>query len=101
MRVDVGFQGIMRERLTDFARRIRNEITLYRSVVADPRCPRASRWLLGAAVAYAVSPIDLIPDFIPVIGHLDDLIVLPLLVWLAVRMIPREVLDHHRTLLSD
>ena len=76
--------------------RIRQEIVIYRAVAADPRCPRLSRWLLGGAVAYAISPIDLIPDFIPVLGHLDDLLILPLLVWLATRMIPREVIAHHR-----
>jgi len=57
--------------------------------------------LLGGALAYAVSPIDLIPDFIPVIGHLDDLIVLPLLVWLAFRVIPRELVQEHKMNLRE
>jgi uncharacterized membrane protein YkvA (DUF1232 family) len=70
----------MKERLTAFAHRIQRETSIYRAVAADPRCPRASSWLLGCTVAYALSPIDLIPDFIPVLGHLDDLIILPLLV---------------------
>ena len=47
-------------------------------------------------VGYALSPIDLIPDFIPVIGYLDDALLLPGLIWLAVRMLPREVLDDSR-----
>ena len=61
-------------------------------MLKHPLTPRASRVFLGAAIAYAVSPIDLIPDFIPVIGLLDDVIVLPALIWLALRLIPRDVI---------
>jgi uncharacterized membrane protein YkvA (DUF1232 family) len=46
--------------------------------------------------AYAVSPIDLIPDFIPVLGHVDDLILVPLGIWLLLRLIPSDLLDEHR-----
>ena len=53
-----------------------------------PQTPRAAKWVAFAVIAYAVSPIDLIPDFIPVIGLLDDLILLPLGVALAVRLVP-------------
>jgi uncharacterized membrane protein YkvA (DUF1232 family) len=84
------------EGMKKLARRCVQEITLYRAVIADPRCPRAARWLLGAAVAYAVSPIDLIPDFIPVLGHLDDVLIVPLLVWLALRIVPADVVAEHR-----
>jgi uncharacterized membrane protein YkvA (DUF1232 family) len=52
---------------------------------------------VGCSVAYALSPIDLIPDFIPVIGHLDDVLILPLLVWLAIRIIPKELIAEHRS----
>ncbi len=53
--------------------------------------------ILGAiTVAYALSPIDLIPDFIPVLGYLDDLIILPVLVALTVKFIPKDVLEHNR-----
>ena len=84
------------ERLRDFGRRFRHEIAVYRLVMRHPRTPRASRLLLGAAIAYALSPVDLIPDFIPVVGHLDDLLIVPLLVWLAFRLIPRDVIDECR-----
>ena len=72
------------------------ELQLYRNILADPRTPRITKILLGAAVAYAISPIDLIPDFIPVIGHLDDAIIIPLLVYLALKTIPRPLLEEHR-----
>jgi len=73
-------------------RNILREIKLYRSVMADPGCPRRARWLLGAAIAYALSPIDIIPDFIPVIGFLDDILIVPLLVRLAIKSVPKEVI---------
>ena len=88
----------MRERLANVARTIQGEISVYRSVMTDPRCPRLARWLLGGAIAYALSPIDLIPDFIPVIGHLDDALVLPLLVWVALRLVPKELIEGVRGL---
>ncbi len=61
-----------------------------------PRTPWAAKALSVFVVAYALSPIDLIPDFIPVIGYLDDALLLPALIWLAVRMLPRDVLDDCR-----
>ena len=77
-------------------RAFRNEIGIYRSVMTDPRCPRLARWILAGAVAYAPSPIDLIPDFIPVVGHLDDVLILPLMVWIAIRIIPKALITEHR-----
>ncbi len=87
----------MKTRQANILRKFRDKIAVYTAVMADPRCPRLAQWLLGGAIAYALSPIDLIPDFIPVIGHLDDLIILPLLVWLAVRIIPKELIYEHRS----
>lgn len=57
----------------------------------DPRTPRLARWLALLVAAYALSPIDLIPDFIPVLGVLDDLVIVPLGIALVLRMIPDEV----------
>lgn len=79
------------------AARCQREIGFYRAVLNDPRTPRGARWLLGLALAYAVSPVDLIPDFIPVLGHLDDVLLVPLLIWLALRLIPKDVLAEHRS----
>ena len=62
----------------------------------DPRVPLHARLLALAVVAYAFSPIDLVPDFVPVLGSLDDLILIPLGISLAIRLIPRSVLEECR-----
>jgi uncharacterized membrane protein YkvA (DUF1232 family) len=80
------------DRLKAVGKRIAVEISFYRQILVHPDTPWLSRILLGAAIAYFVSPIDLLPDVIPVIGQLDDLIIVPGLVWLAFRLIPAEVI---------
>lgn len=72
------------------------ELRVYRLILKHERTPRITRWLLGAAVAYALSPIDLIPDWIPIIGHLDDVLIVPLMVWLSLRFVPAEVVSECR-----
>ena len=64
----------------------------------DPNVPWYAKGLALAVAAYAVSPIDLIPDFIPVIGYLDDLILVPLGVALVIRLVPPEIMAKHRAL---
>ena len=82
----------MTHHLQSLVKRFRREVRFYTLVLKHPRTPRASKVLLGAAIAYAASPIDLIPDFIPMIGYLDDLVILPILIWLAFRLIPKDVI---------
>src|SRR5512136_1291176 len=67
----------------------------------DPRTPWYAKLLAAGVVAYAISPIDLIPDFIPVLGVLDDLIIVPLGITLAVKMIPQEVMTECREKARD
>ena len=62
----------------------------------DPRCPRYARAFGLIIAAYALSPIDLIPDFIPVIGLIDDVLIIPAGIWLFVRMLPAGLFDQHR-----
>lgn len=82
--------------LRQLLHRFKQELRLYRSILTDPRTPRLTKILLGSAVAYAVSPVDIIPDFIPVVGHVDDAIIVPVLVWLALKTIPQALLEEHR-----
>jgi uncharacterized membrane protein YkvA (DUF1232 family) len=86
----------MGKRLKALAASIRREFTFYQLVRRHPRTPRIAKFLIGAAVAYAVSPIDLIPDFVPVLGHLDDLIIVPFLVFVALKLIPADVIAECR-----
>jgi uncharacterized membrane protein YkvA (DUF1232 family) len=67
----------------------------------DPRTPWYAKLLAGGVVAYAVSPIDLIPDFIPVLGILDDLVIVPLGTLLVIKMVPKEVLAECREKARD
>src|ERR1700733_7499156 len=78
------------------ARKRRQEGVTVALAVRDPRVPWYARALGACIVAYALSPIDLIPDFIPVIGYLDDLVLVPLGLLLLLRLIPAEVLAEHR-----
>ena len=86
----------MWHKLKDFGRTFKREVAIYRGVAGDARVPRIAKFLLGAAIAYVLMPFDLIPDFIPVLGQLDDVIIVPGLVWLACRFVPRAVLEEHR-----
>ena len=63
--------------------------------------PLAAKLVGGAVAAYALSPIDLIPDFLPVIGYLDDLLIVPAGIWLALRMIPPEVMTELRAMATN
>lgn len=67
----------------------------------DPATPRVAKVLALVVVAYALSPIDLIPDFIPVLGYLDDVLLLPGLIWLTVRLIPDPILARCRAKADD
>lgn len=82
----------MRLKLKEVRATLAREIRVYRLIMRHDRTPRLTRWLLGAALAYAVSPLDLIPDWVPLAGHLDDILIVPLLVWLSLRFVPAEVI---------
>jgi uncharacterized membrane protein YkvA (DUF1232 family) len=73
---------------------------LYRAC-RDPRTPWYARWLGVAVVAYALSPIDLIPDFIPVLGLLDDLVIVPLGLLVVRALVPKAVLAEHRARVNE
>ena len=83
-------------RLRDWARGIKREGVALWFASRHPGTPLAAKALCLFVVAYALSPIDLIPDFIPVLGYVDDVLLLPALMWLALRMIPAEVMAECR-----
>jgi uncharacterized membrane protein YkvA (DUF1232 family) len=85
-----------RKRLREIAHSLRQHLALYTAIYRDPRTPWLARCLLGAALAYLALPFDLIPDFLPVIGHLDDVLIIPGLIFLALRLVPSEIYDDHR-----
>ncbi len=83
-------------RLKSVAENLRRKIKVYQLVMTDSRSPKFARCLLWLAVGYTLMPFDIIPDFIPVIGHVDDAVIVPLLVFLALRIIPAEVMEDCR-----
>ena len=83
-------------RLRRIGRTLKLELAVYRAVARHPRTPRLAKWCLGLAVGYALLPFDLIPDFIPVIGHVDDVVVIPALVVVALWLVPAEVVAECR-----
>jgi uncharacterized membrane protein YkvA (DUF1232 family) len=86
----------MIERLKVWARSIKRDVHALFLASRDPRVPWYAKALGAAVAAYALSPIDLIPDFIPVLGYLDDLIIVPAGIFLVVRLIPPEIMAQHR-----
>ncbi len=81
-----------------WARLVRRDTHALYLASKDPRVPWYAKAIAAVIAAYALSPIDLIPDFIPVVGYLDDLILVPLGIWLVIRLIPANVMAGHRTL---
>ena len=79
-----------------WAREVKRDVVALWLAARDPRVPWHARALCALVAAYALSPIDLIPDFIPVLGYLDDLILVPAGIWLAIRLIPQELMTELR-----
>ena len=82
--------------LKAWAGRLRRDVVALWLAARDPRTPWSARVLAGFVAAYALSPIDLIPDFIPVLGYLDDLLIVPAGIWLAVRLVPPPLMAAFR-----
>src|ERR1700716_1523661 len=79
-----------------WARTLKRDVHALYLASRDPRVPWYAKTLAVVVAGYALSPIDLIPDFIPVFGYLDDLVIVPLGILLVVRMIPPDVMAEHR-----
>jgi uncharacterized membrane protein YkvA (DUF1232 family) len=89
----------MFDKLQKTGHEIKREIEAHRKVLKDNRTPKTAKILLGLAIGYLLLPFDIIPDFIPVIGQLDDLIIVPALVIIALKMIPKEVIEDCRMMI--
>ena len=88
---------LLLEKPKAWARAIRRDVVAVWIAARDPRVPWYAKALALAVAAYALSPIDLIPDFIPVLGYLDDLIIVPLGILLVIKLIPADLMAEFRT----
>jgi uncharacterized membrane protein YkvA (DUF1232 family) len=80
----------------DWAGKIKSQLYALYLAYKDPRVPWYAKAFGALVLAYALSPLDLIPDFIPVLGYLDDIVLIPLGITLAIKMIPKEVMEESR-----
>jgi uncharacterized membrane protein YkvA (DUF1232 family) len=88
----------MIERAKQWARVVKRDVHALYLASRDPRVPWYAKALAVCVAGYALSPIDLIPDFVPVLGYLDDVILVPLGILLVVKLIPPEIMAEHRAL---
>lgn len=91
----------MFEKLKSVSRKFKQEARVYQLVLKDSRTPKLAKAILGLAVGYALLPFDLIPDFIPVLGQLDDILIIPALIGLALKLIPPEIVEDCRKKLES
>jgi uncharacterized membrane protein YkvA (DUF1232 family) len=84
------------DRAKQWARAIKRDVIAIWLAARDPRTPLTARILAACVAAYALSPVDLIPDFIPVLGYLDDLLIVPLGILAVVKLIPAPLMAEHR-----
>jgi len=87
--------------LRSIAKKIKSEISFYRLVLRDRRTPLISRVLLWLALGYVFLPFDIIPDWIPVLGHVDDLIIVPGLILAAMLFVPKQVVADCRAKVNN
>lgn len=83
----------MINKLKDRLEKIKKQLIVLHLAYLDVRTPVAAKVLIFIIIAYALSPIDLIPDFIPVLGYLDDIILIPIVIYFIVKLIPAQVLE--------
>jgi uncharacterized membrane protein YkvA (DUF1232 family) len=90
----------MLEKAKHWARALKRDVVALWIAARDPRTPWYAKLAAGAVAAYALSPIDLIPDFVPVLGYLDDLVIVPLGIALAIRLVPPALMAEYRATAS-
>ena len=100
-RTDRALQLCMFQRLRRLAASIKRELSVYRAIARHPRTPRLAKACLLAAIGYFLLPFDLIPDFLPVIGHIDDLIIIPALLGFSLWLVPVDVVTECRASINS
>lgn len=86
----------MIKKLKSFSKQLKQELAVYRLVLKHPKTPWLAKLFLGLAIAYLLLPFDLIPDFIPVLGQLDEVVIIPILVYIALLFIPKTIIQDCR-----
>lgn len=86
----------MFDKLKVLAVHLKQEFEVYRLVLKHPETPLLAKFFLGLAVGYLLMPFDLIPDFIPVLGQLDDVVIIPILLYFALLLIPKDIIQRCR-----
>ncbi len=89
------------EKLKEKSKLMKRQLLTVYFAYKNPEIKLLPKIIIGIAIAYALSPIDIIPDFIPVLGYLDDLIIIPALLSLAIKLIPKEIMDESRKRAED
>jgi uncharacterized membrane protein YkvA (DUF1232 family) len=82
----------VKEKLKQIATKLKAEFEFYRRLQQHPQTPTLARALLWLAIGYVLMPFDLIPDFLPVIGQLDELVIIPMLLYLALKLTPPDII---------
>lgn len=91
----------MIEKLKSLTKHLKQEFAVYRLVLKHPQTPWPAKVCLWLAIGYLLLPFDLIPDFIPVLGQLDDVVIIPLLVYIALLFIPQDIIQSCREQAKD
>ena len=84
------------QRIRRWAKELKRDVLVLWFALKDTRTPLLAKAVAFVTVAYALSPIDLIPDFIPVLGYLDDIILIPILIWITLKLVPDDVINQSR-----
>lgn len=90
----------MLEKLKQIANKLKAEFAFYRRLQQHPQTPKLAKALLWLAIGYVLMPFDLIPDFLPLIGQLDDVVIVPILLYWALKLTPADVIAACRTELT-
>jgi len=86
----------LKNKLKEKAKLLKSEVVAIYLSMKDSRTPIYAKIMIVITISYAFSPIDIVPDFIPVLGYLDDLVILPLLITASIKLIPKEILAENR-----